>query len=53
MNFKLIHIKLTECYNCRKKLMTNINWYFKNDNVFCSKYCRNIIYKRPLLSINV
>lgn len=33
-----------ECFNCKKLLLVNSNWYFFNDKVFCSKSCRiNVI----------
>ena len=38
-----IKIKKRNCYNCNKNLDTKSCWYFFNDNVFCSKSCRQKI----------
>ena len=40
----MIHIKIIKkkCAYCSKTLQSNTNWYFENDNIFCSKFCRKI-----------
>jgi len=35
-----IYITKKICKNCNKDLKLNTNWYYANDNVFCSIICR-------------
>lgn len=42
----MITIIKRNCFLCKKILSNHINWYFYNDNIFCSKSCRKILYFR-------
>ena len=51
-----IHITKKICKNCKKDLKLDTDWYYANDNVFCSKICRKsykyvYIYKKNYGSI--
>ena len=42
-----IYITKKICKYCNIDLKSNTNWYYCNDNVFCSKFCRkNYIIKK-------
>ena len=36
------------CKSCSIMLCLNYKWYFYNDNVFCSKLCRNYYYNKNI-----
>lgn len=47
----MIFITKKKCKNCNINLRININWYYANDNVFCSKFCRKSYLNKKNYSI--